>query len=665
MRRILAAALALPLVLAAVPAMAEAPQPLTFEVLRRVVGVREPQISPDGTRIAYVRRVPNFTDNRTDTELVLVDVATGAHRPLTQDRAGVHLPEWSPDGTRLAFLASPVRGKPAQLFVMPMNGGEPRVLTKAKGGVAQFAWRPDGNAFAYAAQDDPPKSTAPDGYVDAFRVTNEHFLTREPSKPEHIWTISADGSGAKQLTRSNATPNGNLAWTPDGARIVITLQPDAVFASLTRTHVSVVDAATGTVTPFGGDAISSGGLPAHTTARVAVEVPVHGTPYLGSAISIRDAADGHEVASPAGFDHAARWYAWTPNDDALMISAADGVRLNLWRWPIGRPAERVDLGDLDFDPSWASIAKNGTMAFIGDTRTNPGELYVLAPGGAPRKLSDENGFLKGYTTARRERFDWVSSDGVAVNGVLTYPTDYVAGKRYPLVLTIHGGPVATSNWDMGGNDATIAEILANHGFLVLQPNYRGSDNGGDAFLSAIVPGVTSGPGRDNLAAVEALKKSGMVDPDRIGVGGWSGGGLQTSWLIGHATYWKAAVAGAGVYDWVDQSLLADINEPFGAAFLGGASPWTADGRRAYRAESPLTYADAIRTPLLILSDTGDQRVPITQSYALYNLLKARGRTVSFIAYPRPGHFPGDPVGAESVRRQWTGWLERWIPGGGR
>ena len=141
---------------------------------------------------------------------------------------------------------------------------------------------------------------------------------------------------------------------------------------------------------------------------------------------------------------------------------------------------------------------------------------------------------------------------------------------------------------------------------------------------------------------------GIVDETRIGVSGWSGGGLQTGWLVGHASFWRAAVAGAGVYDWWQQAVLADINEQFAIDFLGGASPWTKDGRAAFAAESPITYADAIHTPLLILSDTGDQRVPIAQSYALYHALHDRGRTVKFVAFPRAGHFPTDPVGRETV-----------------
>ncbi len=157
-----------------------------------------------------------------------------------------------------------------------------------------------------------------------------------------------------------------------------------------------------------------------------------------------------------------------------------------------------------------------------------------------------------------------------------------------------------------------------------------------------------------------MRKTGMIDESRIFVSGWSGGGLQTSWLIGHADFWRAAVTGAGVYDWYEQAVLADINENFAETFFAGLTPFTSAGRAAYDAESPITFVDAVNTPTLILSDTRDQRVPVSQSYVLYHALKEHGVPVQFTAFPRYGHFPTDPVGQESVMRAWTGWIDRWM-----
>ena len=645
------------------PAPAAEPKPLTFEALRSLVTVREPQISPDGSRVVYVRSAIDFKADRNDTEIVLVEVASGARRVLTHDRVGVHSPRWSPSGDRIAYLASPARAKPAQLYVLPMSGGDSEKITDVKSGIETFAWRPDGAAFAYVAEDNPPKTKAPEDYVPAFPVTDEHFLTRAPSRSAHAWTIAADGKGAKQITTGGPTPSADapeVRWTPDASALVMTMQPDPVFAHFTKSRTMVIDVASGTARAVRPDALDGGFALSRDGKRIALAVPRHGTLYLQSDADVRDLTDGREVQSAAAIDRNAHWFEFAADDKSLFVGTADGVRNVLWNYPLGGTPRRLDLGDVDFAPD-ATIARDGSIAFVGQLRNDPGEIYVLpANANAPRKLTSENAFLAGYALAKRDRIDWNSDDGTKISGVLTYPTGYEAGKKYPLVLVIHGGPVSTSTWNFGTVEGALCQLLSARGYLVLQPNYRGSDNPGDAFLSAIVPHVASGPGSDNLAGVEALKKMGIVDESRIGVSGWSGGGLQTAWLVGHASYWRAAVAGAGVYDWWKQAVLADINEQFAIDFLGGASPWTKEGRAAFAAESPITFAEAIRTPLLILSDTGDQRVPIAQSYALYHALHDRRRTVKFVAFPRTGHFPTDPAGRETVLRQWTGWFDRWM-----
>jgi dipeptidyl aminopeptidase/acylaminoacyl peptidase len=543
---------------------------------------------------------------------------------------------------------------------MPMNGGDPLQVTKSKGGVSAFAWKPDGSGFVFAATD-PPAPAKPEGFVAAFMVTDEHFLTREPSLPQALWIVQSDGTGVKRLTTGTLSANAytELAYTPDGKTIVAALQPDAIFAHLSETKTMRVDALSGKASPLLASGVDGGGPLSPDGSKVAIALPRHGSLYLQRDLSVRELADGRELWSAARIDRNVHWAGWTPDATTLYVATADGVRSVLWRASSDGSTRAVDLGDVDF-AGRGTVANDGTLAFVGVTRTNPGDVYVLAPGmTAPKKLTDENAWLAGYALARRERFDW-TSDGMACSGVLTYPTGYDPAKKYPLVMTVHGGPVSTSTWDFNRYDTGLTEVLAAHGFLVLEPNYRGSDNSGDAFLQAIVGDVTSGPGRDNLAAVDALEKRGIVDPSRIGVGGWSGGGLQTSWLIGHATFWKAAVSGAGVDDWFEQAVLSDINEEFARVFLGGATPWTASGRKRYIDESPITYAAKIETPLLILSDTGDQRVPITQSFELYRTLHDTGKTVEFKAWPRRGHFPTDPVAFESVMKAWDGWFERWM-----
>ncbi|MGA8535455.1 MAG: prolyl oligopeptidase family serine peptidase, partial [Candidatus Tumulicola sp.] len=388
-------------------------------------------------------------------------------------------------------------------------------------------------------------------------------------------------------------------------------------------------------------------------------VPRHGSLYLQVDESVRAISDGRELFNSKGIDRNVHAVRWMPQNQGLLLETADGIRSVGWILSSNGVARKLDLGSIDIVQ--ADVSNDGAIAFVGQRSDHFGEIYYLAPGAAlPKRLTGENAWSENYELGKEEAFSWNTDLGVKAVGVLTYPVGYVAGRKYPLVLDIHGGPVSTSTWDLAGIEGPMRQVLAKRGYFVFRPNYRGSDNLGDAFLQAIVGDVTSGPGRDNLAAVDALRQTGMFDESRIFVSGWSGGGLQTSWLIGHANFWRAAVTGAGVDDWYEQAVLADINENFAKTFFAGANPFTTAGRAAYAAESPITYVDAIKTPTLILSDTRDQRVPVSQSFVLYHALKQRGVPVEFTAFPRYGHFPTDPVGQESVLRAWTGWIDRWM-----
>ncbi len=234
--------------------------------------------------------------------------------------------------------------------------------------------------------------------------------------------------------------------------------------------------------------------------------------------------------------------------------------------------------------------------------------------------------------------------------MLTYPVNYEEGEKYPLVLVIHGGPMGSSKEQF--NPLTLA--MASEGWLVFQPNYRGSNNLGNAYQRAVINDAGEGPGKDVMAGIDKLISMGMVDTDRMAASGWSYGGYMTVWLTSHYDVWKAGVAGAAVTDWFDWYSMADLNIWSGLG-LGG-SPWTNDNAENYRKQSPITYAHKIKAPTLILSNTYDERVTVSQSYKLFHNLKDNGVETQFIAYPLKGHFPGDPVNQMDVFERWIGWI---------
>jgi dipeptidyl aminopeptidase/acylaminoacyl peptidase len=632
---------------------------LDYEDLRKVVGVDAPQLSPDGTRVVYVRSTINWKENRRDTELVLVDVKTGNARTITHDRIEVSSPRWSPDGSQLAYLSAPERDKPAQIYVLAMNGGDSLKVTDTSNGVTTYSWRPDSAAFAFVTPNDNPNKKDVDKHLDSVVITDQHYLTRTQAQPSHIWTINADGTGSQRLTDGTWSVANEISWSPDAKRIYYTRLPDGnYFGHLTLQQTWVHDIAAKSDSQLvpgvsGNAALSRDG------SSIAVSVPRHGSLFLTNDLSVRSTADGRELWNAKAIDRNIHGFTWLPHDAGLVVETADGVRNVAWILKPDGTARKIDLGNVDI--VGADVAADGGIAFVGQRPDHYPEIFYLAPGATVAKaLSDNNAWTANYQLAKVEPFAWTTDLGVKAIGTLYYPIGYTAGQKYPLVLDIHGGPISTSTWDVGGvENGMLDQLLATRGYFVFRPNYRGSDNLGDAFLMAIVGDMASGPGKDNLAAVDALRKTGMIDESRIFVSGWSGGGLQTSWLVGHATFWRAAVSGAAVNDQFEQAVLSDINEPFNQAFFPNVSPFTKDGRAAYEAESPITYVDAMKTPLLILSDTRDQRVPVPQAYALYHALKQRGVPVQFTAFPRAGHFPTDPVGQEQVMRAWVGWIEKY------
>jgi len=662
-----------------------------LESLARMTRVSDPQLSPDGRSIVVIVSRPNYDDNRTDADLVLVDVATGAQRILTRGRKQLAAPRWSPSGDRLAFLAeaAPVPAKKAkaaaspapsaagapaadadrkpsrQIHVLPMNGGDALIVTDAPEGVQQFAWRPDGGAIAYVTQDPFADAEARKKGEDAFDVGDNDFLTQEPARPSHVWMIPGEGGEAKRLTSGAwslpmseppGPPSSPIAWSPDGRSLAITRQEKPHFGNADLTTIQILDVESGAMKAL-TDRKMLEGYPAWSPdgTQVALWYPRDGDPNNVNEILVVPAAGGTPRSLTRALDRCLYRGLWMPDGKSLLVGGNDGTRVSLWQQPLDGPARKLSLGKVN--PSWsfwidASVGKGGAIAFAGSEPQRPSELYYLSsPTAEPKRLTAYNDAVAALDLAQVEHFEWKGPEGQAEDGLVFLPPGFDATRKYPLVLYIHGGPAAASTQGF----STFPQLVAARGYVVFSPNYRGSDNLGNDYQRAIVGDAGDGPGRDVIAGLEALKAKGFVDPARIGVSGWSYGGYMTSWLIGHYDFWKTAVAGAAVTDFTDQYNLADFNVQ--ARWSFGGSPWTEGREKAYLEQSPITYASKIKTPTLILSTTGDIRVPVTQSYRLYHALKDNGVPTRFIAYPVPGHFPGDPVRARAVWRDWIGWLD--------
>ncbi len=657
---------------------------LRVKDLNNIVRISDPQISPDGNSVVFVVAHTDLKKDRYDSEIAIINLAT-RHMHILSRRQDASFPRWSPNGKTLAFLAvghktGKSKQPTLQIFLLPMDhSGDSVQLTHSPTDVEQLSWRPDSKAIAYVAQNKRPKRKGEAKFLDAFQVGDNDFLKRSSTMPAHIWLIDlpyslgaatmpkpkrlTSGSWSLPISMPPGPPASPLQWSRDGKSIYFVKVPTPDSGDMEQSTIQVLNVATGKFHPFNSDkkldgfpVISPGG------SQIAYLRNLHGESWNELAVHVAPASGGEGNNITSTLDRDIFREIWMPGSKSLLVSGHNATSAALWIQPAdGAPAQRVNTGDIN--PSeffWldASVGPHGAIAFAGSASNDPNELYYLSsPRATPVQLTHLNSEFSKLNIAKQKTITWPSLKGGPMSdGVLTYPIDYQPGKKYPLVLYIHGGPTYASlqTW------TSFSQLFAAQGWLVFEPNYRGSDNLGNTYQAAIWNDAGQGPGEDVMAGIAKLEKMGIVNEKNIAVSGWSYGGFMTSWLLGHSTIWKASVDGAAVNNWLDMYNLSDGNVSVADNF--GGSPYTSTKRmQAYIDQSPIHYVARVRTPTLIMSDVSDYRVVPTESYEFYHALKDNHVPVRFIAYPVYGHFPSDPIRRADIAERWIHWLGKYLP----
>jgi len=612
---------------------------------------QDPQISPDGRTIAYTRATGDVMIDGDRREIWLIDVATGRQRPLGVP--GSSRARWSPDGTRIAFAARGAEGERPQLWVHFAGSGTNAALTALPDTPSDMAWSPDGRRIGFVmfvagdgaalgtpvAKPEGAKWAPPIRVIDrvSFRADGQGFLRAGYS---HVFAVAADGGAARQLTFGPYDDGGSLGWAGNDRLLFSSNRAPDRDRRPINTEVFAVDANTAALAQLtrrdGPDNEPAASPDGRLIAYVGFDDRLLG--YQNGRLSVMNADGGGARVLTASLDRDVSHPVWARDGRSVYVQYDDRGTTRVARVGLdGRVTTVADglipgASDRPYSGGGFSVAGDGTIAFTAGNATTPAEVAVTRGGNAPRVLTRLNADLfAGKTLAQVRPLPVTSSaGGLPVDAWMVTPPDYRPGRKYPMILEIHGGPFAS----YGPAWATGMQLYAAAGYVVVYANPRGSTSYGEEFANRIHHNYPSQDYDDLMSAVDAAIATGSVDPDNLFVTGGSGGGLLTAWIVGKTNRFRAAVSQKPVINWVSEVLTTDGYSSM-ARYWFGAMPW--EDPQAYWRRSPLSLVGNVRTPTAVLVGEDDQRTPPGEAEQYYAALQLREVPTVLIRVPSASH----------------------------
>ena len=622
--------------------------------------VGTPRVSPDGKRVVYSVNEAIMTADKSEfiTQIWMANIATKQSVQLTYGDKSSTNPKWSPDGNWLAFTSNRKDNR-NQLYLLNLNGGEAEPLTDGKSAVGNFNWSPDGRWIAFSMTDGKTdEEEKNDKGRNDFRWVDENIKLARL----YVMPVQKDANG-KRDPRKLTTGNYHVEdfdWSKDGSRIAFGHVKSPVANDWPSSDVSIIDVASGNVTALAKtDAAETSPVYSPDGQSIAIlssDVPARWA--QSGFIQIYPAGGGQPKTLITSFDAQPGIAGWSSDSKRIYFSEPKGTGTQVYSFDVA--ANRID--EIKVTPAvlgGVNLNRGGTtFAFVRQTSDTPGDVYVATVNNfTPVQITTVNASLKMPAVGRTEVITWKSKDGKQIEGLLTYPANYQAGQRVPMILNIHGGPAGVFQQTfLGGRGSYPLATFSSRGYAILRPNPRGSSGYGTEFRRANLKDWGFGDYQDLMTGVDRVIEMGVADPERLGVMGWSYGGFMTSWVVTQTARFKAASAGAPVTNLMSFNGTADI-PAFIPDYFGGQFWEIMD---LYQKHSPIFNVKSVTTPTMIQHGEADVRVPVSQGYEFYNALKVKGVPTRMLVLPRQPHGPNEPKMQLITMKSNLEWFEKYI-----
>jgi acylaminoacyl-peptidase len=619
----------------------------------------DPQVSPDGRQIIYIRQSMDIMTDRPVAHAWIVNSDGRDHRPVLSGTDSYSNVSWSPDGTRIAYVAN-AGGRGAELFVRWMDSGQSALLSNLPESPGSITWSPDGKqlAFQMFVEDEPASLAAPPAKPEGAEwAAPVKVIEKYPYRADgpgyldvgfnHVFVIPSEGGSPRQLTSGDHNHGGTLAWSPDSTTIAFSANRTDPLADPFESEIWTVDVATGELTQLtdgdGPDTSPQYSPDGKSIAYLGIED--RGMGYHNAHAYLLDLESGESRNLTPDFDRSISEVVFAGSSNRLYIRYDDRGKRKVATLTTGGRIEDIvdDIGSASVGRPYTSggfsVAENGVIAYTRATATRPAEVGVVGRNGKAQTLTALNDdFFASRDAGSVEEVTWQSSVGdYEVQGWLVKPPGFDPEKDYPLILEIHGGPFAA----YGPHFSPELQLYAAAGYLVLYTNPRGSTSYGFDFANEIHHNYPGQDYDDLMSGVDAVIDMGFVDDERLYVTGGSGGGVLSAWIVGSTDRFTAAVVQKPVINWMSFALTTDAGAFF-VKYWFDSLPW--EDHEAYWRRSPLSLVGEVSTPTMLITGENDFRTPMAESEQYYQALTLRGVDTALVRVPERSH---DLVGRPS------------------